>query len=75
MLGGGAALSYELVTCIASTGDIVVYNSPFPAGKWNDIKIFRNETKWQLKEAEWALGDLVGYRGDRRINTNVDAQD
>ncbi len=72
---GGAALSYELVTCIA-TGDIVGYNGPFPAGKWNDIKIFvRNKTKWQLKEAEWwALGDL-GYRGDRKILTKLDAQD
>jgi len=70
---GGAALSYELVTCIA-TGDIVAYNGPFPAGKWNDIKIFRNKTKWQLKEAEWALGDL-GYRGDRKILTKLDARD
>jgi hypothetical protein len=70
---GGAALSYELVTCIA-TGDIVAYNGPFPAGKWNDIKIFRNRTKWQLKEAEWALGDL-GYRGDRKILTELDARD
>jgi hypothetical protein len=71
---GGAALSYaELVTCIA-TGDIVAYNGPFPAGKWNDIKIFRNKTKRQLKEAEWALGDL-GYRGDRKILTKLDARD
>jgi hypothetical protein len=67
----GAALAYELVTCIA-TGDIVAYNGPFPAGSWNDIKIFRNKTKWKLKDAEWALGDL-GYKGDRKILTKLDA--
>jgi hypothetical protein len=72
---GGAALSYELVTCIA-TGDIVAYNGPcFPAGKWNDIKIFRNKNKWQLKEAEWSLGDHGFSRGDRKILSKVDAQD
>jgi hypothetical protein len=73
---GGAALSYELVTCIATGGDIVAYNGPFPARKWNDIKIFRNKTKWQLKEAEWALGDhQLGYRRDRKILTKLDARD
>ncbi len=75
---GGAALSYELVlTCIAA-GDIVAYNGPFPDGKWNDIKIFRNKTKWQLKEAEWPLGDLGYTRGrDRKtiLTEKVDARD
>ena len=70
---GGSAVSYELVTCIA-TGDIVAYNGPFPAGKWNDIKIFRNKTKMNLLPAEWALGDL-GYRGDSKILTKLDARD
>ena len=69
---GCAAVAYELVTCIA-TGDIVAYNGPFPAGKWPDLKIFRNKTKWQLQRAEWAVGDR-GYKGDRKILNPVDAK-
>ncbi len=65
---GGAALLYELLTCIA-TGDIVAYNNgPFPAaGKWNDIKIFRNKTKWQLRGSwmgTWWSSWLHGWQED-----------
>jgi hypothetical protein len=70
---GGSAVAYELVTCIA-TGDIVAYNGPFPAGKWNDIKIFRNKTKLKLGPYEKVLGDL-GYKGDIKVLTKLDAHD
>ena len=70
---GGSSLAYELVTSIA-TGDIVAYNGPFPAGTWNDIKIFRNKTKLRLGNGEKVLGDL-GYKGDTRTITKLDARD
>jgi DDE superfamily endonuclease len=63
----GSALAYELVSCI-NTGWIVAFNGPFPAGQWNDLKIFRNKTKDMLFDAEWALGDL-GYRGEAKVMT------
>jgi hypothetical protein len=43
-------------------------------GKWNDIKIFRNKTKMNLLEAEWALGN-IGYRGDLKVLAKLDATD
>ena len=68
---GGAAVPYEIATCI-TTGDIVAFNGPFPAGKWPDINIFRNKTKRCLLPGEKVLGDL-GYR-DPKVITKLHAR-
>jgi hypothetical protein len=37
----GAALAYEVATAV-TTGKIVSINGPFPAGRWNDPMMFKN---------------------------------
>ncbi|CAB9498304.1 hypothetical protein SEMRO_35_G022370.1 [Seminavis robusta] len=58
---GGAALRYETAICI-QTGDIVSINGPFPAGRWNDPKIFHNDLLARLGPEEMVEADGV-YKG------------
>jgi hypothetical protein len=61
----GPALRYEVGICIQS-GDIVWLNGPYPAGEWNDIKIFRDSLKNVLAgivPREKVEADN-GYRGE-----------
>jgi DDE superfamily endonuclease len=56
------ALRYEVALCI-QTGDIVWINGPFPAGRMNDIKIFREALISHLDENERVEAD-DGYIGE-----------
>ncbi|CAB9525863.1 hypothetical protein SEMRO_1738_G294570.1 [Seminavis robusta] len=58
---GGAALRYETAVCI-QTGDIVSINGPFPAGRWNDPKIFHHDLLGKLGPEEMVEADGV-YKG------------
>jgi DDE superfamily endonuclease len=64
---GGPALRYELGVAI-STGDIVWFNGPFPAGRFNDLRIFRHSLKGYLDPGEKVVADR-GYLGDPQIYT------
>lgn len=55
-------LRYEVALCI-QTGDIVWIHGPFAAGKWNDIKIFRDALISYLGEGERVEAD-DGYIGE-----------
>ena len=57
-----SALRYKVALCIL-TGDIVWINCPFPAGKYNDIKIFRNSLIGHLDQGERVEAD-DGYVGE-----------
>ena len=57
-----SALRYEVALCIL-TGDIVWINGPFPAGKYNDIEIFRNSLLSHLDQGERVEAD-DGYVGE-----------
>jgi hypothetical protein len=58
----GSALRYEVAVCIL-TGELVWINGPYPAGRWNDIAIFRNALKSMLDPGERVEAD-DGYRGE-----------
>ena len=53
---------WEVGLCIR-TGEIVWIHGPFPAGRWNDIKIFRHAMKYHLDDHEKAEAD-DGYVGE-----------
>lgn len=58
---GSAGVSYEVATAV-TTGLIVSINGPFPAGKWNDKKIFNSYLIHEMDEGEIGVADR-GYRG------------
>ena len=58
---GKSALRYELGVCIL-TGHLVWIEGPFPAGKYNDITIFKNGLAHFLDPYERVEADN-GYRG------------
>ena len=57
-----SGLKYEVTICIL-TGDIVWLNGPFPCGRWNDNKIFRNALMSHLSVGERIESDN-GYIGE-----------
>ena len=61
-----SGLRYEVAICIL-TGDIVWLNGPFPCGRWNDIKIFRNSLMSHLMDGERVEAD-DGYIGEAPQN-------
>jgi hypothetical protein len=50
------------VATAVTTGLIVSINEPFPAGKWNDKKIFNLYLIHEMDEGEIGVADR-GYRG------------
>ena len=60
--GKKGGLRYELAICI-QTGDLVWINGPYPAGRFNDITIFRNSLMSFLDDGERVEAD-GGYRGE-----------
>ena len=52
-------IAYEVGVCIA-TGKLVHVNGGFPAGAFNDGKIFDRDLYHKLEDAECVLGDS-GY--------------
>ena len=54
-------MRYEIGICI-STGWIVHYHGPFPAGEWPDAKIFKRLLRWKLSLGEKVVADN-GYKG------------
>lgn len=52
----GPGVRYEMGTCIA-TGDIVWFHGPFPAGKYNDLRIFQCGLKNMLLPGEKVVAD------------------
>ena len=64
------AVKYEIASCI-NTGHVVHYSGPY-RGAVPDITIFRFFLKKNLASGEKAMANL-GYRGDRKIVTSVDA--
>ena len=61
-----SGLRYEVAICIL-TGDIVWLNGPFPCGRWNDIKIFRNSLMSHLMDGERVEAD-DGYIGEAPLH-------
>ena len=57
-----SGLRYEIGLCI-QTGLIAWIHGPFPAGRWNDIKVFRYKLKHALPLGERVECDR-GYRGE-----------
>lgn len=57
------ALRYEVGIAIQS-GDIVWINGPFPAGRYNDIVIFRDKLKDKLEFCKEKVEADDGYRGE-----------
>jgi DDE superfamily endonuclease len=57
-----SGIAYEVGVCI-KTGDIVWVNGPFPAGEYNDLKMFRMALKHELGENERVAADK-GYAGE-----------
>jgi hypothetical protein len=53
---GGPGVRYEVAVCI-QTGHIVWIHGPFPAGSWNDLKIFQMKMKALLKPGERVEAD------------------
>lgn len=64
----GPALRYEVGVAI-NTGDIVWFNGPFPAGRFNDIRIFRHSLKDLLGRGERVVADRE-YEGEHQIYTS-----
>ena len=60
--GKKGGLRYEVGICI-QTGDVVWINGPYPAGRFNDITIFRDSLMSHLDDGERAEAD-GGYRGE-----------
>lgn len=58
----GPGIRYEVAISIKG-GQIVHIQGPYPAGKWPDIKIFRECLKYKLLEGEKAEADN-GYHGE-----------
>ena len=44
-------------------------NGPFPCGQYPDIKIFRQDLKFELEDGEMVEADL-GYRGEPQYVKN-----
>ena len=59
------ALCYEVAVAIIS-GKIVWINGPYPAGRYNDVRIFRDSLQTFLDAGERVEAD-DGYRGDPTI--------
>ena len=57
------SLWYEVGIAIQS-GDIVWINGPFPAGRYNEIVIFRNKLKDKLEFCKEKVEADDGYRGE-----------
>jgi DDE superfamily endonuclease len=57
-----SGVAYEVALCI-KTGEIVWLNGPFPAGEYNDLKMFRMALKYELDPNERVAADK-GYAGE-----------
>lgn len=68
----GPGIRYEVASCIRS-GKIVWINGPYPAGRFNDLAIYRLGLKAHLRVGERVWGDL-GYRGELTIVTKFHAR-
>ena len=66
---GHAALRYEIGISVSS-GEIVWIFGPFPAGKYNDQRIYNLKMRQCLHENEKVLGDL-GYGGPTIVNNGI----
>lgn len=64
--GKKGGLRYEIAICI-QTGHIVWINGPFPAGRFNDITIFRSSLLSFLDEDERVEAD-DGYIGEAPLH-------